>query len=85
MELHVRMVACIALTAIGAQAEVAVNVVQRGSRAIVKGATSLGCSCHLKLQQRSSLSSHDHITMTSHTRTLSMTWSSTLSTLFISN
>ena len=29
---------------------------------------SLGCSCHLKLQQRSSLSSHDHTTMTSHTK-----------------
>ena len=28
---------------------------------------SLGCSCHLKLQQRSSLSSHDHTT-TSHTK-----------------
>ena len=40
---------------------------------------SLGCSCHLI----SSLSSHDHITMTSHTRTLSMTWSSTLSILHL--
>ena len=49
MELHVRMVACIALSAIGAQAEVAVNVVQRGSRAIVKGATELGLFVSLEI------------------------------------
>ena len=49
MELHVRMVACIALSAIGAQGEVAVNVVQRGSRAIVKGATELGLFVSLEI------------------------------------
>ena len=49
MELHVRMVACIALSAIGAQGEVAVNVVQRGSRAIVKGATELGLLVSLEI------------------------------------
>ena len=49
MELHVRMVACIALSAIGAQGEVAVNVVQWGSRAIVKGATELGLLVSLEI------------------------------------
>ena len=49
MELHVRMVACIALSAIGAQGEVAVNVVQWGSRVIVKGATELGLLVSLEI------------------------------------
>ena len=49
MELHVRMVACISLSAIGAQGEVAVNVVQRGSKVIVKGATELGLFVSLEI------------------------------------
>ena len=47
--MEVRMAACIALSAIGAQGEVAVNVVQRGSRAIVKGATELGLLVSLEI------------------------------------
>ena len=64
MELHVRMVACIALSAIGAQGEVAVNVVQWGSRVIVKGAMELGLLVSLNLLSVITRSHHNDITHT---------------------
>ena len=64
MELHVRMVACISLSAIGAQGEVAVNVVQWGSRVIVKGAMELGLLVSLNLLSVITRSHHNDITRT---------------------